>query len=231
MQPMMSARSRHAPFERMARHRHPDAYVALVLAGGYIEAGDRGRLRVEAGQAVLHGAYESHRNEFSASGAQVLNLPLRDTEPGAELGHVDDADAIVRLAERDLDLAAELLQSTFSPTPSRLNDWPDLLAASLARDPNLSLAAWADTMGIAPQSLSRGFRLAYGTTPKRYRLELRAVQALRRLPRWPGSLAALAVDAGFADQAHLTRAIVELTGQTPHRLKVKSVQEAARLAA
>jgi len=231
MQPVMSSISRHRPFERMARHRHREAYVALVIAGGYIEAGDRGRLRVEAGQAVLHGAYESHRNEFSGSGAQVLNLPLRDAEPIAELGHVADADAIVRLAERDLDLAAELLRTTFRPAPSRLNDWPDLLAASLASDPSLSLSAWADTMGIAPQSLSRGFRLAYGTTPKRYRLELRAVQALRRLPRWPGSLAALAADAGFADQAHLTRAIVELTGQTPHRLKVKSVQEAARLAA
>lgn len=215
----------------MTRHRHREAYAALVLAGGYIEAGDRGRLRVEAGQAVLHGAYESHRNEFFDSGAQVLNLPLRGADPGAELGHVEDADAIVRLAERDIDLAAELLRTTFRPTPARLHDWPDLLAASLASDPNLSLAAWAATTGIAPQSLSRGFRLAYGTTPKRYRLELRAVQALRRLPRWSGSLAALAADAGFADQAHLTRAIVELTGQTPHRLKVKSVQEAARLAA
>jgi AraC-like DNA-binding protein len=231
MHAMTSALSRHGSFERMPRHRHLEAYVALVLSGGYIEAGDRGRLRVEAGQAVLHGAYESHRNEFSGGGAQVLNLPLRDADPGAELGSVDDADAIVRLAERDLDLAAELLRNTFRPTPSRLNDWPDLLAASLARDPNLSLAAWAETMGIAAQSLSRGFRLAYGTTPKRYRLELRAVQALRRLPRWPGSLASLAADAGFADQAHLTRAIVELTGQTPHRLKVKSVQETARSAA
>jgi hypothetical protein len=32
-------------------------------------------------------------------------------------------------------------------------------------------------------------------------------------------MAALAADAGFADQAHLTRAIVELTGQPPKRLK------------
>jgi hypothetical protein len=103
MQPVTSVLSRHAAFERMPRHRHPEGYVALVLAGGYIEAGDRGRLRVEAGQAVLHGAYESHRNEFSANGAQVLNLPLRDPEPVGELGHVDDADAIVRLAERDLE--------------------------------------------------------------------------------------------------------------------------------
>jgi AraC-like DNA-binding protein len=216
---MTSEISRHGAFERMARHRHRGAYVALVLAGGYVEAGDRGRLRVQAGQAVLHGAYESHRNEFSAGGAQVLNLPAHGAPSGAELGRVDDADAIARLAEHDLDRAVELLQQTFHPTPARLNDWPDLLAASLAADPDLSLAAWADANGITPQSLSRGFRLAYGTSPKRYRLELRALQALRRLPCWQGSMAALAADAGFADQAHLTRAIVDLTGQPPKRLK------------
>jgi AraC-like DNA-binding protein len=39
------------------------------------------------------------------------------------------------------------------------------------------------------------------------------------LPGWQGSTAALAAEAGFADQAHLTRAVVALTGQTPNRFK------------
>ncbi len=122
-----------------------------------------------------------------------------------------DADAIARLAERDPHEAAALLRRTFRPLAMRLNDWPDLLAAALAADPALSLADWADAMGIAPQSLSRGFGRAFGTSPKRYRLELRTLQALRRLPGWRGSMAALAAETGFADQAHLTRAIVALT--------------------
>ena len=114
--------------------------------------------------------------------------------------------------------AAELLRLTFRPSSARLNDWPDLLAAALAADPGLGLAEWADRMGIAPQSLSRGFRRAFGTSPKRYRLELRAQHALHRLPGWQGSMAALAAETGFADQAHLTRALVDLTGLTPGRL-------------
>lgn len=193
--------------------------MALVLSGGYVEAGDRGRLRVEAGQALIHGAYESHQDEFSSLGARVLNLPSIRFEPDAAIGRVDDPDAIARLAERDLVQAAELLRETFHPSAARLNDWPDLLAASIAAEPDLSLAEWAQTIGIAPQSLSRGFRRAYGVSPKRYRLELRAIGALRRLPGWQGSIATLAAEAGFADQAHLTRAIVALTGQTPNRLK------------
>jgi AraC-like DNA-binding protein len=215
---MTTTISLHSAFERMARHRHSQGYVALVLAGSYVEAGDRGRMRVEAGQAVFHAAHESHRNEFFGAGARVLNLPAPGAGIGDVLGDVDDADAIARLAERDLGEAAELLRQTFRPTAARLNDWPDLLAAALATEPNLSLADWADTVRIAPQSLSRGFRQAYGTSPKRYRLELRALRALHRLPGWQGSMASLAAETGFADQAHLTRAIVALTGQTPKRL-------------
>ncbi|WP_284619880.1 AraC family transcriptional regulator [Aquabacterium humicola] len=215
---MTTAISLHGAFDRLPRHRHRQAYVALVLAGGYLEAGDRGRMCVGPGQVVFHGAHESHQNHFLARGARVLNLPARGALPADGLGQVDDADAIARLAERDVNEAADLLRRSVRPSAARLEDWPDLLAAALAADPGLSLAGWADAMGIAPQSLSRGFHRAYGTSPKRYRLEMRALQALRRLPAWPGSLATLAAETGFADQAHLTRSLVALTGQTPTQL-------------
>ena len=212
---MTTVISVHHAFEQMARHRHGEGYVALVLAGGYVEAGDRGRLRVEAGQAVFHGEHEAHRNEFFGIGARVLNLPVSGRDIREAFGQVHDADAVARLAERDPAEAARLLQRTFRPLAARLDDWPDLLAAALAADPDLGLVEWADPLGIAPQSLSRGFHRAYGTSPKRYRLEQRTLQALHRLPDWQGSMALLAAETGFADQAHLTRAIVALTGRTP----------------
>lgn len=215
---MTATFTRHRAFDQMPRHRHGEAYVALVLAGSYVEAGDRGRLRIEAGQAVFHDVFESHRNEFFGSGAQVLNLPVPAGGIFHVQGQVADADAIARLAERDLAQAAELLQATCRPCSARLDDWPDALALALANDQTLNLATWADEQGIAPQSISRGFRRAYGTTPKRYRLELRAVQALRRLPGWRGSMAMLAAETGFADQAHMTRTLVAMTGVTPTRL-------------
>lgn len=218
--------SRHAASERMPRHRHTEGYAALVLAGGYVEAGDRGRLRVRPGQVVVHGAYEAHQDHFASAGALVLNLPLVD---GLNIvsGVVVDADAIARLAERDIFAAAALLKETLQPVEARLTDWPDRLAAALAAKVEFSIEDWAAEMGLAPQSVSRGFRLAYGVSPKRYRLEQRTLRALRDLQTWRGTLAELAAETGFSDQAHLTRAVVALTGSAPHRLKVKSVQEGA----
>jgi AraC-like DNA-binding protein len=213
--------------ERMIRHRHADGYVALILAGGYVEAGDAGRIRAEAGQVLVHQAYESHQNAFSICGASVLNLPLVD-HLDAVMGKIDDVDAVARLAERDPCGAAQMLRGAMHPLNTRLQDWPDQLAAALATEPDFGLGEWALRMHLAPQSLSRGFRRAYGITPKRYRVEQRALRAIHALRDWRGSLASLAAETGFADQAHLTRAVVMLTGLAPNRLRVKCVQEAAQ---
>jgi AraC-like DNA-binding protein len=121
-----------------------------------------------------------------------------------------------------------MLSCAMHPLNTRLQDWPDRLAAALATEPDFGLGDWARKMHLAPQSLSRGFRRAYGITPKRYRVEQRALRAIRALRDWRGSLASLAAETGFADQAHLTRAVVMLTGLAPNRLRVKCVQEAAQ---
>jgi AraC-like DNA-binding protein len=217
---MQTRVTRHSASERMPRHRHVEGYAALVLAGGYVEAGDRGRIRVQAGQVVIHGAYEAHQDHFANGGALVLNLPLVGSS-NVITGLVTDADAIAREAERDLLGAAALLEETLRPLEARLTDWPDQLAIALGAQRDLSIEDWADQMGLAPQSISRGFRQAYGVSPKRYRLEQRTLRALRKLQSWRGTLAGLAADVGFADQAHLTRAVLAMTGIAPHRLRIR----------
>jgi AraC-like DNA-binding protein len=218
----MTALTRHAPGERLARHRHAEGYVALVLAGSYVEAGDGPRIAARPGDVILHGSYDAHRDDFGRAGATVLNLPLA---PGvARNGRVGDPDLIVRIAERDPVAATALVAQTMAAVEAQPADWPDLLAEALSGEDEIALGEWADRIGVAPQSLSRGFRQAYGVSPKRYRLEQRTQAALRRLTGWNGTLAALAAETGFADQAHFTRAVSEMTGAPPQRLKVQSVQ-------
>lgn len=226
---------RHSPFQtlsagdRLERHRHARAYAALVLTGGYVEAGDRGRFHARPGQVLIHDAWESHMDAISLAGARVLNLPL-EGPPGFGMGEVGDPDLVARTAERDPAGAARLLAGQARPLDAALDDWPDRLARALRLDPGLELEAWAEANGLSPETVSRGFRRAFGTPPRRYRAEQRALQAVRALTTRRDPPAALAVELGFADQAHMSRAVAALTGLTPGRLRVKSVQSGPPLA-
>ncbi len=140
------------------------------------------------------------------------------------IGSAADPDAVARLAGRDPRSAAAALAAGYRPGGTRLDDWPDALAEALANAHAFSLRRWAEAMQLNPASLSRGFARAYGVSPKRFRLEARARRAVRAMPEWRSSLAALAADCGFADQAHLARAVRALTGMPPAALRAKSVQ-------
>lgn len=225
----MTALTRHGSRERLARHRHAEGYVALVLAGSYVEAGAGARIAAGPGDVILHGSYDAHQDDFGRAGATVLNLPL--TRGVRRYGRVEDPDLVARMAERDPVAAVALVAETMTALDAQPADWPDLLAEALSGDEEIALGGWADRIGIAPQSLSRGFRQAYGVSPKRYRLEQRTQAALRRMAGWNGTLAGLAAEAGFADQAHFARAVSDLTGASPQQLKVQSVQAWMRPAA
>ncbi|MFY0568466.1 helix-turn-helix domain-containing protein [Archangium lansingense] len=214
-----ATRQRFAATDRLARHRHDTGYIAVVVSGGYVEAGDAGRFHLRAGHAVVHQCFEAHADQFGAGGAVVLNLPLPGAASIPPAVLLEELDAVVRTAERDPLAAARLVIASRSrPAPAQA-DWPDLLAAALRDDPLLLLAEWAEASGMAPETLSRGFKRAYGVSPKAYRAQVRALTAWRRIPSSPLPLAQLAAELGFADQAHMTRDVHALCGRTPTALR------------
>ncbi len=211
----------------LSRHRHSQGYAAIVLEGGYVEAGDLGCWRAAAGDVLAHGPFEAHLNAVAAGGATVLNLPLPDGMRLPPVFRVKDADALIRLARRDAQAAAAYLEVDAVVSPM-LRDWADHLAAALRCDPALRIGTWAHQVRLAPATVSRGFKARYGATPARYRAEVRALLAWRRIEQGQDGLAAIAADCGFADQAHLTRATTALTGAPPAAWrKVKTVQDRA----
>jgi AraC-like DNA-binding protein len=214
-------RMRHGAREDLPRHRHDHGFAALVLAGGYVEAGDTGRHRLEAGDVLVHQAFESHLDRFDARGADVLILPLEDTAEQVVLGQVADLDTIVRLAELDQATAAQALGEQLVGRQRAHADWPDLLAQALHDDPSLVLSDWADCMGLHLGSISRGFRQVFSVTPAAYRATQRAHRATQALSAGDAPLSAIAADCGFADQAHMTRAVRHLTGLPPLTLRAR----------
>ena len=203
--------------QRIARHHHEGAYAALVLRGGYLEAGDRGRLRTRPGEVVFHAAFEGHCNCIAGSGADILNLPLA-ADPEFSLGICSDPDAVARLVERDPRAAVAWLLSLTVSSAAPTIDWPDQLAADLRANRAGRLDCWAADHALSPSEVSRGFRAAYGVSPKRFRLELRAAKAARTIADG-ARLSDAAFAAGFADQPHMTRTIGTMFGRSPRQLQ------------
>lgn len=88
-------------------------------------------------------------------------------------------------------------------------------------DSELTVERMAAEAGISPFHFSRLFRATFGMPPYRYVLQMRVARAayLLRAER-ERTVADIALDVGFASQAHLTHAFKAQMGQTPARWRV-----------
>lgn len=81
----------------------------------------------------------------------------------------------------------------------------------------LGVDALATLAGVNRRHLLRTFRAHHGTTVGNYVRHRRLLRARAALASPNRPLAAIALDAGFADQAHFTRAFRAAFGETPGR--------------
>ncbi|MFE2094669.1 helix-turn-helix domain-containing protein [Streptomyces sp. NPDC059460] len=128
------------------------------------------------------------------------------------------------VVEERLTAAVLALSRHASTRPAPLPDRQgrvDLEAMARARNllrqrfvDNISADELARTAGCSRFTLYRGFRAAYGFAPSEYQRDLRLRRARALLAEGMApSLAA--AEAGFADQAHLTRWFTRTYGVTP----------------
>lgn len=194
------------------RHRHRNPYAALVLDGTYEEAGDWGHVLVEAGDIVVHPAFDAHLDRTGRAHVRLLNVPLPtslDWRGGVVRGAGKELFAVARRGEYG---ALTALMDPDCLEEAGSMDWPDALAAALRSNPSIRLEEWARAAGLRPETVSRGFASVYGVSPKRYRAEARAHAAVAALRRDRRPMSTIAADLGFADQAHMSRAVRALTG-------------------
>jgi AraC-like DNA-binding protein len=180
---------------------------------------------------------EEERFAHPAGGDECTSVSL-SPELGSQLGAARPAvyvDARMDLAHRrllasraDVDFGMVeallgLLGRFAGPTPARSAD--GLLVARAreavaADDPAAAgLLSLASSLGVSPYRLSRAFTRELGVSLTRYRNRVRVGRTLDRLARGESSLALLAADLGFADQAHLCRTVREHAGHTPTALR------------
>ena len=203
----------------------PDACVDLIWSGERLMvAGPDTRARVVAlapGSRLI-GA----RLRPGAAGA-VLGLPayeLRDSSPDvADVLGREVAEALLERLAAGSDPYAVLLRA-LELRGVRAPD-PLVRAAVLALGRRRArVGAVAAELGVSARQLQRLLSDAVGYGPKMLSRVLR-FRRLQQLP--PAPLVELALDAGYADQAHMTAEVTRLAGISPVRFLKDRTRSAA----
>jgi AraC-like DNA-binding protein len=206
-------------------HRHrvlPDGCADLVWIGeapAVVAGPATGPVMVPLAPGTIVAGVRLRPGAAAVLGPPASALSNRDTPLGDLWGADPLSGRIAELASVEAKLAAaEAMLAT------RLAEAgpPDrgIVAATrwLARHPTGRIEDLASLLDTGPRQLRRRFAAAVGYGPKTFQRVLRLQCALALAARSAESLAALAADAGYADQAHMSREVQALTGQTPRVL-------------
>jgi AraC family transcriptional regulator len=203
----------------------------------------------QPGSLVIRPAGEAHANELGAGGARTLSIELeparlelygaalgpflslshrRETEfldigraMSNELCQADRASGLA-LESLSLELLARLLRISDARDTGPIPQWLKRTRASIEdrfREQSLRISGLASEVGVHPVYFARAFRHAYRTSPGEYVRRLRIEWAREQLLTTSLSLAAIALECGFADQSHFTRAFRAYHGMAPGRLR------------
>jgi len=85
-------------------------------------------------------------------------------------------------------------------------------------DKDMKLTELAALAGLSVRQFIRSFKHHKGVTPHRYLINIR-IQRARELIRFDQSLASLALEVGFADQAHFSKTFKAVMGISPQRYR------------
>jgi AraC-like DNA-binding protein len=196
----------------------PDGCTDLIWeqgTGAYVAGPDTGPAPSRAVGAIAAIRFRP------AAGGAVLGVPLNELKD-LRVALPDLLPEIARRLPADLpasEASARLMSVVGALVADAEPDHEVLQAAHLLRDPRASLTQASGTTGVSPRQLRRRFHAAVGYGPKTLQRVIRFRRFVSRVDAGEVTdLAALAASTGYADQAHLTRECVELSGLTPAAL-------------
>ena len=199
----------------------PDGCTDLVWEqgrGAFVAGPDTGPVAttMASGTVVLGARFRP------SAGGPALGIPLSDLrDQRADLADLRPAQARQLTAALDPEVAAaQILEVAAALVADGAPDPAVTWAARLLRDPAARAEDVADEIGLSLRQLRRRCQAVVGYGPKTLQRVLRFRGFVSRVDARPVALdlATLAAEAGFADQAHLTRECGRLSGMTPAAL-------------
>ena len=125
----------------------------------------------------------------------------------------------VRILRHYVDPSAIKLTAPSGLSRERLQRVRAYIEAHLAD--RFTLTDLAGVACLSPYHFSRSFKLALGIGPQRYVVQRRVERAKTLMRRTNRPLAWIALEAGFADQSHLTQVFRREMGVTPGRYRAE----------
>jgi len=157
-----------------------------------------------------------------SAGGPALGIPLSELRDlRADLADLRPAQARQLTASLDPQVAADqMLDMTAALVADGAPDPAVTWAVRLLRDPATRAEDVAAEVGLSLRQLRRRCQAVVGYGPKTLQRVLRFRGFISRVDACPEilDLAAIAAEAGYADQAHLTRECGRLSGMTPAAL-------------
>jgi AraC family transcriptional regulator len=228
-------------------HVHDSTFIVWSLDGRYRERACASEFECHPRSLVFHPAREEHAVFIGGTIVRCLVIELDtaemqeryDARIPASLLHIDSGPLATILANlygefRTTDACSSLaiqglvlqLLAGLSRTDAREIDrrpsWLDRIHEILQSDfrSRLTLEEIASAVGQSPARVSAMFRRVYRRSIAEEQRRLRVEFARERLRDRDASLAEIAVEAGFSDQPHFSRAFKQLTGTTPARYRL-----------
>jgi len=217
---------------RWSGHGHERWHLLQVQGGGFEEAEGDHAVHLRAGQWRLSPAGREHEIIVGSQATPFRNLHVRDLRLARRLAaalgarqHVFSA----RMAPQDGDfhafiagLIAEARTGEPAPPPAWLEE-----ARCAVLDGAAPVAGIARRFRVSREHFARAFTAAYGRSPAEARRAATGARAVALISQSDMPLAELALEAGFYDQAHMSRAVREQTGFTPLGLRSAAASFAA----
>jgi AraC-like DNA-binding protein/quercetin dioxygenase-like cupin family protein len=224
-------------------HSHPEATIAVVLAGGFRGSYRDGERDCAARSVIVEPAGERHANRFGNGSSTVVTVSLDPERIGSTVeaathrfshGRDPYAELIARRVAVELDrpddvtpLAVEaaaldlISRITRTSTPERRAPWLGAARAFLhdRYAETLTLGDVATAVGVEPDRVARAFRRAFGEPIAGYLRRIRVDAAAALLTSSDLPISRIAGEVGFADQSHLTRCFGQYLGTTPARYR------------
>ncbi len=216
-------------------HEHSRAQLSFLLCGGYAETERNRDYETTSPLHKFRPAGSRHSADFGRFGALIFSVDFYDpscVRAAPEGWHANGrwVTDLCRLIFTDSAPADEVvddliggLEIESAPGSVRLDHAPIWLrraAERFADDPLSDVSEVAYEAGVHRVHLSRAFRKYLGLSPSHYRLFCKTTRALHRMIDHHESPAMAAASAGFADQAHWTRASRVLAGVAPGQLRM-----------